>query len=156
MSQHFLSRPLFLHSSLASLTPLLKSPLVLKCPTLINSSFHLVLIMPPFLYKYLCLCFNKSVFNWTFYQLLRQMFEPLDCPSVCLGPSEAKPNFTKVNLKLKSHTPQHNCNHYSLAIGERLTDSGNSISNGEKKFECYDIDFAVLPASPGGPPVSLK
>ncbi len=31
----------------------------------------MLLIKPPFVYKYSCLCFNKSTFNWTFCQLLR-------------------------------------------------------------------------------------
>ncbi len=61
-SQHF-----FPHLSMASLTPLLKSPLIKNTPFLINSSFHLVLFLPSFLYKYLCPCFYKSVFNWIFF-----------------------------------------------------------------------------------------
>ena len=45
---------------------LLKSPILLML--LISFSFNLTLIL---LYKYLCLGFNKSVFNLTFCQLLR-------------------------------------------------------------------------------------
>jgi hypothetical protein len=50
----------------------------------------------PFLYKFRCQCFNKSVFNWTFCQLLHRKFEPLDCLVVRSVSKEDKPNCTKI------------------------------------------------------------
>ena len=56
-----------------------------------------------FLYKRPCLCFNKSVLNWTFCQLLHWKFEPLDCPSVHSGPSEEKSIFTQLFINLRAN-----------------------------------------------------
>ncbi len=69
--KHFLSCPALFHSSNALLSLLLKSTLLLKVPIFnklsISFSFNNA---PTFLYKYLHPCFNKSVLNWTYCQLL--------------------------------------------------------------------------------------
>jgi hypothetical protein len=52
-------------AALSKNDPFINSPILIKFP--ISFSFIQTFIL---LYKYLCFTFNKSVFNWTFCQLL--------------------------------------------------------------------------------------
>ncbi len=77
--KHFLICPSLLHLLIK-----LHSPFYKKWP-IFSFGFKK---WHPFLYKYLRLWSNKSVLNWTFWQLLHWKLEPLDCNAVC---SEVKP-----------------------------------------------------------------
>ncbi len=57
---------------LSRMFPFIKSPKLITLQ--ISCSFYQAII---FLYKYSCLGFNKSVFNWTFCQLLYSLKNPI-------------------------------------------------------------------------------
>jgi hypothetical protein len=94
---------------LQKMTPLLKSPILIKFT--ISFSFNEAFIL---MYKYLCFTFNKSVFNWTFRQLLclrkTKLHENYDFPGLKISPVLIRKPllqpFSGVNvIKLSSPSP---------------------------------------------------